>query len=111
MKKTLGAIFGAAILVIASGQAFADEKTDLKVGKKAYDRFMGRGCGACHDISTNPQLVELIKDGSLTQAKFAEVVKNGKGGMPKAGEAIAKVGKKYDILGKTKEEIIEMYGL
>jgi glycine C-acetyltransferase len=31
--------------------------------------------------------------------------------LDKALEAFTKVGKKYDILGKTKEEIIEQYGL
>lgn len=104
MKKTLGVIFGAAMIALGSGQAIADEATDLKVGKKAYDRFMGRGCGACHDIKTNPQLVELIKDGSLTKEKFVQVVKNGRNGMPKAGEAIAKVGAKYDY---TEDQSIE----
>lgn len=91
MKKTLGAVFGVALLAMGSGQAFADEAMDLKVGKKVYDRAFGRGCGACHDISSNPQLVALIKDGSLTKAKFAEVVLNGRNGMPKAGDAIMAV--------------------
>ena len=31
--------------------------------------------------------------------------------LDKALEAFRKVGKKYDILGKTKAEIVEMYGL
>ena len=31
--------------------------------------------------------------------------------LDKALEAFIKVGKKYDILGKTKQEIIEKYGL
>ncbi len=93
MKKTLGVVFGAALISLGGGHAIADEATDLKVGKKVYERAFGRGCGVCHDISSNPQLVELIKDGSLTKDKFTEVLKNGRNGMPKAGDAI--MGVKY----------------
>lgn len=91
MKKSLGIIAGAALAMLSSGNAFADEATDLKIGKKIYDRAFGRGCGACHDISSNPQLVALIKDGSLTEDKFSEVIKNGRNGMPKATEAIMSI--------------------
>jgi len=88
MKK-LAILAGAAVIAL-SGQAFADQK--LKVGKKIYDRAFGRGCGACHDISSNPQLKELIKAGKLDKAAFAEVIKEGRGGMPKAVDAIMAVG-------------------
>ncbi len=77
-------------MVAISGQAFADEET--KIGQKIYDRAFGRGCGACHDISSNPQLKELIKSGDLDKAKFAKVIKEGRNGMPKAVDAIMAVG-------------------
>ena len=87
MKTTIGTIAGAAIIAL-SGSAFADEQTDI--GKKIYDRAFGRGCGTCHDISSNPQLTANIKAGTLTRAKFEEVIKNGRGGMPKAIDEIMK---------------------
>ena len=89
MKKTLVA-FASVALIALSGQALADE--ELKVGKKIYDRAFGRGCGACHDIASNPQLAELIKSGDLNKASFADTLKNGKAGMPKAMAAIMAVG-------------------
>ncbi|WP_031432925.1 c-type cytochrome [Methylomarinum vadi] len=89
MKKALGLLAGVALIAL-SGQALADEKT--KIGKKIYDRAFGRGCGACHDISSNPQLKELIKAGELDKAKFAQVLKEGRNGMPKAMDAIMAVG-------------------
>jgi mono/diheme cytochrome c family protein len=85
MKKTIGILAGAAILAL-SGQAFADEATDI--GKKIYDRAFGRGCGTCHDISSNPQLTANIKAGTLTRATFEEVLKNGRNAMPKAIDEI-----------------------
>ena len=87
MKTTIGTIAGAALIAL-SGAAFADEQTDI--GKKVYDRAFGRGCGTCHDISSNPQLTANIKAGTLTRAKFEEVIKNGRGGMPKAIDEIMK---------------------
>jgi mono/diheme cytochrome c family protein len=87
MKKTLGTLAGIALIVL-SGQVFADEATDI--GKKIYERAFGRGCGTCHDIASNPQLTALIKAGSLDRAKFEAVLKEGKGGMPKAIEEIMK---------------------
>ncbi len=89
MKKTLGALAGVALLAL-TGQAVADE--ELKIGKKIYDRAFGRGCGACHDIASNPQLPALIKSGDLDKAKFSETIKNGRNGMPKAVAAIMAVG-------------------
>ena len=89
MKKTLGAIAGVALIAL-SGQAFADE--EIKIGQKIYDRAFGPGCGACHDISSNPQLAALIKAGELDKASFSDTLKNGKNGMPKAMDAIMAVG-------------------
>ncbi len=89
MKKSLGILAGVA-LIILSGQALAAD--ELKVGKKIYDRAFGRGCGACHDIASNPQLAALIKAGELDKASFAETLKNGKKGMPEAVAAIMAVG-------------------
>ena len=87
MKKTIVTLAGAAIISL-SGAVFADEQIDI--GKKIYDRAFGRGCGTCHDISSNPQLTANIKAGSLTRATFEEVLKNGRGGMPKAIDEIMK---------------------
>jgi cytochrome c551 len=89
MKKTLITLACAALIAL-SGQAFADE--ELKVGQKIYDRAFGRGCGTCHDISSNPQLRALIKAGELSRESFGETIKNGKNGMPKAIDAIMAVG-------------------
>ncbi len=106
MKKSLGVLAGVSLLALFNGPAFAaDAETDLKVGKKVYDRAFGRGCGACHDISSNPQLVALIKEGTLTQDKFTQVVKNGRNGMPKAGEAIMAI-KYVQKKGYTEDEAI-----
>ena len=89
MKKTLIAFAGVALIAL-SGQALADE--ELKVGQKIYDRAFGRGCGACHDIASNPQLQALIKSGDLNKASFSDTLKNGKNGMPKAVDAMMAVG-------------------
>ena len=89
MKISLGALAGIALITL-SGQAFAAD--ELKVGKKIYDRAFGRGCGACHDISSNPQLTALIKSGDLDLASFSDTLKNGKNGMPKAMAAIMAIG-------------------
>jgi len=89
MKKLLLAVSTVALLGLS---AQASAANDIKVGKKIYDRAFGRGCGACHDISSNPQLVALIKSGDLTKADFATVLKEGKNGMPRAMAAIMAVG-------------------
>lgn len=86
MKKSL--ITLSIALVALNGQAFADEQ--IEIGKKIYERAFGRGCGTCHDIASNPQLTALIKAGQLDRAKFESVLKEGKGGMPKAIEEIMK---------------------
>jgi cytochrome c551 len=87
MKTTIVTLAGAALISL-SGAVFADEQTDI--GKKIYDRAFGRGCGTCHDISSNPQLTANIKAGSLDRAKFGEVIKNGRNAMPKAVDEIMK---------------------
>ena len=87
MKKSLITAAGIALIAL-SGQAMADEQ--LEIGKKIYERAFGRGCGTCHDISSNPQLTALIKAGQLDRAKFEAVLKEGKGGMPKAIAEIMK---------------------
>jgi len=76
------------VLAALSSTAFADEQ--IEIGKKIYERAFGRGCGTCHDIASNPQLTTLIKAGQLDRARFETVLKEGKGGMPKAIEEIMK---------------------
>ena len=89
MKKSFGLLIGAALIAI-SGQVAANEQEEI--GSKIYERAFGRGCGACHDIASNPQLKELIKAGKLPKDQFAKVLKEGKNGMPKAVAAIMEVG-------------------
>ncbi len=88
MKKSLGSLAGI-VLIALSGQAFASE--DVEIGQKIYERAFGRGCGTCHDIQSNPQLSALIKAGKLDRARFETVIREGKGGMPKAMDAIMEV--------------------
>jgi mono/diheme cytochrome c family protein len=88
MKKSLGSLAGI-VLIALSGQALAGE--DVEIGQKIYERAFGRGCGTCHDIQSNPQLSALIKAGKLDRATFETVIKEGKGGMPKAMDAIMEV--------------------
>lgn len=88
MRKSLAVIAGVTLIAL-SGQALADE---LAIGKKIYDRASGRGCGACHDIASNPQLASLIKAGKLDIETFSAAIKNGKNGMPKMISAIMAVG-------------------
>jgi mono/diheme cytochrome c family protein len=101
MKKLLVA----AALIALSGQAFANEDAD--VAKKVYNQAFGRGCGACHDVSPNPNLVKNINEGTLDEKKFAEVVKEGRGGMPKAIGAIMAV-PAVQKAGLTEDQIIDV---
>lgn len=87
MKKTFGILAGA-ILIAVSGAAMADEQ--IEIGQKIYERAFGRGCGTCHDIASNPQLTANIKAGTLDRAKFEQILRDGKGGMPKAMDEIMK---------------------
>ncbi|MEQ1622816.1 MAG: cytochrome c [Methylococcales bacterium] len=88
MKITIGTIAALALITL-SGQVVAEEQ--LEIGQKIYERAFGRGCGTCHDIASNPQLTANIKAGTLDRAKFEKILKEGKGGMPKAIEEILKV--------------------
>jgi cytochrome c551 len=103
MKKLLVALATVALMSFGA-QAFADEAE--AIGEKIYKQAFGRGCGACHDISSNPQLAALIKAGTLDKHKFEGVIKEGKNGMPKAVDAIMAVGavKKANM---TPEEAID----
>ena len=89
MKKLLGTLAGV-VFIALSGQAFANEATEI--GEKIYNRAFGRGCGTCHDIASNPQLSALIKAGTLDRAKFETTLREGKGGMPKALDTIMELG-------------------
>jgi len=92
MKKLLGPITGMALIALSS-QAFSagnEVAEEIWVGGKVYDRAFGRGCGACHDISSNPNLLQSVK--TLTKEEFVNVLKNGRNGMPKATDAIMAVG-------------------
>ena len=103
MKKSLGTIAGV-VLIALSGSALADEQ--MEIGQKIYDRAFGRGCGTCHDIASNPQLPALIKAGTLDRAKFEQVLREGKGGMPKAVDEIMK-NKAVEKAGLTEELAID----
>ena len=103
MKKSLGTLAGI-VLITLSGSALADEQ--MEIGQKIYDRAFGRGCGTCHDIASNPQLPALIKAGQLDRAKFEQVLRDGKGGMPKAIDEIMK-NKAVEKAGLTEELAID----
>jgi mono/diheme cytochrome c family protein len=102
MKITLISLATIALIGLSS-PSFSE---DNDVGKKIYDRTMGRGCGTCHDIKTNPQLTALIKAGKLDKVKFTKVIKEGKNGMPMMMGPIMKVGavKKAEL---TEEQAID----
>ena len=89
MKKSFGLLAGA-VLIALSSQVAANEAEEI--GAKIYERAFGRGCGACHDIASNPQLSALLAAGKLPKEQFAKVIKEGKNGMPKAVQAILDVG-------------------
>ena len=82
MKKLLIAITS----VVLSVQSFAaeDKPHHIEIGKKVYALAFGGGCGACHNQAQNPQLPKLINAGKLDRETFGTVLKEGKGGMPKA---------------------------
>ena len=103
MRKSLGTLAGI-VLIALTGSALADEQ--LEIGQKIYDRAFGRGCGTCHDIASNPQLPALIKAGTLDRAKFEQVLRDGKGGMPKAVDEIMK-NKAVEKAGLTEELAID----
>ncbi len=101
MQTTFKALSGAVLAtsLLAGSQAFAadictsegkevDETTFI--GSKIYDRTFGRGCGTCHDVSPNPNLLESVK--KLSKEEFATVLTDGRNGMPKAVDAMKAVG-------------------
>lgn len=104
MKKLLLAVSTVALLGLSAQASAAGD--NIKVGKKIYDRAFGRGCGACHDISSNPQLIALIKSGDLTKESFATTLKEGKNGMPKAMDAIMGI-KPVKKAGYSEDEAID----
>lgn len=87
---------------ILNNIAVADE---FLIGKDIYDRTFGRGCGACHDIPSNPQLRELIKTGELDIESFYYTLMNGKNGMPRAIDSIMSVESVIEA-GYTEEQAI-----
>jgi len=62
---------------------------ELWIGLKIYERAFGRGCTACHDMDTNPDLVKLVP--TLTIKQFTTILKDGKDSMPAAMMAIMDV--------------------
>lgn len=74
------------------------------VGSKIYERAFGRGCGTCHDVRPNPDLLQSVQ--KLSRDEFAEVLKNGRGGMPKADDAIMQISL-VEKAGITKEQAID----
>lgn len=100
MKKLLMAV----ALVALSGQAFADESAE--VAKKVYNQAFGRGCGTCHDVAPNPNLVKNINEGTLDEKKFVQVIKEGRNGMPKAIDAIMAI-PAVQKSGLTEEQVLD----
>ncbi len=100
IKKFVVCTTLAAGLGMSAGQSFAadplceveGDRVDMKtwIGMKIYDRAFGRGCGTCHDVSPNPNLLESVQ--KLSMDDFGTVLKNGKNAMPKAVDAILDVG-------------------
>jgi mono/diheme cytochrome c family protein len=109
MKKLLMAVTSFAFVAL-SGQAMAEAGATpahhIEIGKKVYERAFGRGCGACHDISSNPQLVKLINEKKLDRKKFGTILKEGKNGMPKAMETIMELAP-VKTANLTEEEAID----
>ena len=87
MKKSLIQLACIALVSLVSVQVSAapNEKT---IGKAIFKKAMGTGCYGCHAASSNPQIIESIKDGSLTLASFSGTVKKGRGGMPAMADSI-----------------------
>jgi len=62
---------------------------ELWIGLKIYERAFGRGCGACHDMDTNPDLVKASS--TLSIEEFTTILENGRDSMPAAIKAIMDV--------------------
>jgi cytochrome c551 len=91
MKNLFVATVGI-VFVALSSQVLAEAGPapahHIEIGKKVYERAFGRGCGACHDMKSNPQLHELIVAGKLSRESFGKTLKEGKNSMPKAIDSI-----------------------
>ncbi len=87
MKKSLITLACITLVSLFSSQAFA-VPSEADIGKAIFKKAMGTGCYGCHAASTNPQIIESIKGGSLDLASFSATVKKGKGGMPAMADAI-----------------------
>ncbi len=89
-----GLVFGASLSPAMAADVCKSEGTNVDettwIGSKIYERTFGRGCGTCHDVSPNPNLLESVK--KLSKDDFATVLKNGRNAMPKAVDAIKEVG-------------------
>ena len=103
MKNSLIKLACIALVSLVSMQVSAapDEKT---IGKAIFKKAMGTGCYGCHAASSNPQIIESIKDGSLSLASFSKTVKDGKGGMPAMAATFMKI-KVKDKATKEKKTI------
>lgn len=67
------------------------EAKEPKLGQNIYQRAFGRGCAICHEMAATPQLTANIKAGTLDRARFETTIREGKGSMPKAIDAIMSV--------------------
>ena len=109
MKKLLLALAGITVVAFSAQSFAAEDKEHKDVGKKIYERAFGRGCGTCHDVKSNPQLPELIRSGALDDHKFYTVLKEGKGGMPKAIEEVKNIGEKAGLNEKQAVDALYEY--
>jgi mono/diheme cytochrome c family protein len=109
MKTILNiALLGISFFCLFSKTVSAEEvalSEEIRIGQKIYERSFGRGCGACHEILSNPQLVELIQAGELGIDSFTDTMINGKNGMPKSMDAIMAT-KPVQQAGYTEEQAI-----
>lgn len=87
MKKLVIKLATIALLSLFSVHTYS-APNEAKIGKAIYKKAMGIGCYGCHAASSNPQIIELIKDGSLKLPAFSKTVTKGKGGMPAMVSAI-----------------------
>ena len=91
----------------------AEGLSEKKIGEAIFKKGLSTGCYGCHAASSNPQIKELIKAGTLTKERFATVLKEGSGGMmPKngIGEILKKVKVKKQSLadhGVTEDQAID----
>lgn len=74
--------------VMVAGAVMAEEPAET--GKKIYERAMGRGCGACHDNASFPDLFKSVN--TLSRDDLKGVLVNGRNTMPKVMDAIMGVG-------------------